>query len=73
MTHVDGTSPRMMTFSSDCRDIWDKTLQKRISKNVKMTLENILIFHLSKITITIIFHLGRGASKRNQPMTEKKI
>ena len=52
----------MMTFSSDCRDIWDKTLQKRISKNVKMTLENILIFHL-----------GRGASKRNQPMTEKKI
>lgn len=62
MTHVDGTSPRMMTFSSDCRDIWDKALQKRISKNAKMTLENILIFHL-----------GRGASKRNQPMTEKKI
>ena len=62
MTHVDGTSPRMMTFSSDCRDIWDKALQKRISKNAKMTLENILIFHL-----------GRGASKRNQPMTERKI
>ena len=62
MTHVDGTSPRMMTFSSDCRDIWDKALQKRISKNAKMSLENILIFHL-----------GRGASKRNQPMTEKKI
>ena len=62
MTHVDGTSPRMMTFSSDCRDIWEKALQKRISKNAKMTLENILIFHL-----------GRGASKRNQPMTEKKI
>ena len=73
MTHVDGTSPRMMTFSSDCRDIWEKALQKKTSKNAKMTLENILIFHLSKITITIIFHLGRGASKRNQPMTEKKI
>ena len=52
----------MMTFSSDCRDIWEKALQKRISKNAKMTLENILIFHL-----------GRGASKLNRPMTEKKI
>ena len=62
MTHVDGTSPRMMTFSSDCRDNWEKALQKKTSKNVKMTLENILIFHL-----------GRGASKRNQPMTEEKI
>ena len=62
MTHVDGTSPRMMTFSSDCRDNWENALQKKTSKNVKMTLENILIFHL-----------GRGGRKRNQPMTEKKI